>query len=86
LQAAGIQVGVLDMPRAAELEAAAPNLLTFRDRMRAALGAKGVELWTATGEWPTELFCDMSHLDHDGAVLFDRWLSGRLRQALNLPR
>jgi hypothetical protein len=86
LQAAGIQVGVLDMPRAAELEAAAPNLLTYRTRMREALGAKGVELWSAEGQWPADLFCDMSHLDHDGAVLFDKWLSGRLGQALNLPQ
>lgn len=86
LQAAGIRVGVLDMPRAAELEAAAPNLVTFRNRMNQALGERGVEMWIAPDVWPADLFCDLSHLNHDGAILFDRWLSGRLRQALNLPQ
>jgi hypothetical protein len=86
LQAAGIQVGVLDMPRAAELEAAAPNLVTFRTTMGAALAGRGVAMWSAPGIWPADLFCDLSHLNHDGALLFDKWLSERLRQALNLPQ
>lgn len=86
LQADGIQVGVLDMPRAAELEAAAPNLVGFRDALSAAMAKHGVAMWIAPGNWPADLFCDMSHLNHDGAVLFDRWFSNRLKQALNLPQ
>ncbi len=46
----------------------------------------GVAMWIAPGNWPADLFCDMSHLNHDGAVLFDRWFSNRLKQALNLPQ
>ena len=86
LQAEGIQTGVLDLPRATELEAAAPNLVTFRKTMNAALAEKNVTLWSFPGYWPTDYFCDMAHLDHDGAVVFDKMLSDRLLQALDLPQ
>lgn len=86
LQADGIQVGVLDMPRAAELEAAAPNLVGYRDALSAAMTKHGIAMWIAPGDWPADLFCDMSHLNHDGAILFDKWFSSRLKQSLNLPQ
>lgn len=86
LQADGIQTGVLDLPRATELEIAAPNLVTFRRTMNAALAEKNVTLWSFPAYWPTDYFCDMAHLDHDGAVIFDKMFSDRLLQALDLAQ
>ena len=86
LMADGIQAGVLDLPRATELETAAPNMVTFRKDLSAALTEKGITLWTFPGYWPIDYFCDMAHLDHDGAAVFDKLFSDRLRQALDLSQ
>ncbi|HEX3065192.1 MAG TPA: hypothetical protein VHQ39_06905 [Dongiaceae bacterium] len=86
LQADGIQVGVLDLPRATELEVAAPNLASSRKTMGAALAEKDITFWAFPGYWPADYFCDLSHLDHDGAIVFDKLFSDRLRQALDLSQ
>ena len=43
-------------------------------------------MWSAPGYWPVDYFCDLSHLNYDGALVFHKWLVGRLEQALNLPQ
>ncbi len=84
LRAEGIEVGVLDLPRARELEAAAPNMALWHIELTKRLMAKGFSLWSPPGEWPAVDFCDMAHLNHAGALLFDDWLSAQLKQKFAL--
>ena len=86
LKAGGIQVGVLDMPRSTELETAAPNLLMWRNIISTAAAKQGVAMWSAPGYWPVDYFCDLAHLNSEGAVVFSKWLASRLEQALNLSQ
>jgi hypothetical protein len=84
LRTEGIEVGIIDYPRAAELEAAAPNLLLWRVAMQKRLAEKGFFFWHPPGDWPAVDFCDMAHFNHEGAVLFSDWLSAQLKQKFAL--
>jgi hypothetical protein len=84
LKADGIFVGVLDMPRSVVLEDAAPNLRAWRESVASQISAKGISFWHAPGEWLPDQFCDMAHLNTEGAAVFDKWLGDQLRQIFHL--
>ncbi len=86
LKADGISVAVLDMPRSVMLEDAAPNMRAWRDSVASQISAKGISFWHAPGEWLPEQFCDLAHLNAEGAVIFDEWLGDQLRQIFHLAR
>ncbi len=85
LRSSGIAVAVLDMPRAAELEAAAPSIVAWGTTMSAQLKAAGFALWRAPGDWVADEFCDMAHLNAQGAQAFAGWFGPRLAEALHVP-
>ncbi len=83
-RSSGIAVAVLDMPHAAELEAAAPSILGWENSMSAQLAAAEFAVWRAPGPWVADEFCDMAHLNAEGAWAFAGWFGPRLAEALHV--
>jgi hypothetical protein len=80
----GIAVAVLDMPHARELEAAAPSIVNWQTKMSAQLSAAGFDVWRAPGPWLADEFCDMAHLNAEGAQAFAAWFGPRLAEAVHV--
>jgi hypothetical protein len=84
LKGEGIAVDILQIPRSAALEKAAPNLIMWRKAEAAVVEEQGIGVLTPTGKWPDADCCDHSHLNLGGAAQFDTWFTERMKQTFNL--
>ncbi len=85
LREEGFTIDVLQMPRASDLEQAAPNLAAWREGEAALLNNHGIGVWTSPVHLPGTYYCDFSHFNRAGALIFDDWFIGRLTQAFAPP-
>jgi hypothetical protein len=81
LREEGFAVSVLQFPRASDLERAAPNLVAWREGEAALLKSHDIGVWAPPVHLPGTYYCDFSHLNRAGALIFDDWFIGRLKQA-----
>jgi hypothetical protein len=83
LREAGYAVDVLQIPRATDLERAVPNLVAWGEGETALLKSQGIGVWAPPVHLPGAYYCDFSHFNRAGALIFDDWFVGRLKQAFD---